>query len=463
MLPKPTVRVVLALALPVLAQYGLNQIVMLSDSVIAGRLEDVSASGASVQSAQTTTHYLDWAITSYTILVTVGSTALVARFVGAGDLPAARDTTHQSLLLGVFFAGLATATGLLGGIDALVHLLNLQGETADLASGYLRVLFALLVFQVLEQVGVACLVGAGDTRTGLLVMIGVATANIPLAWSFGFGCGPLPALGFVGIALGTALSHVFGCLVVLLVLFRGRYGLKLDLRWIRPNFDLIVRLLRISVPAALDNLSLVAGQLWFLSLVNQLGPVAGAAHGIALRWEALGYLSGTAFGTAAMTLVGQNLGASRPDLAKRSGWLAFGLGASVMSLMGALFYTLAWWMFWLCAPEKPAIIEAGVPALRLVAFAMPGLAATIVLLASLRGAGDTRVPVLFTWIGFFAVRIPLAYLLIRSSVTLPGGVVVAGADLGLFGAWLAMFVDIYVRAAFFLVRFSRGAWLKTKV
>jgi putative MATE family efflux protein len=463
MLPKPTVRVVLALAVPVLAQYGLNQVVILSDSIIAGRLEGVGEAGAAIQNAQTTAHYLAWAITSYTVLVTVGSTALVARFVGAGDLPTARDTTHQSLLLGVFFAGIATAAGLAGGIDALVRLLNLHDESARLAGDFLRVLFALLVFQVTEQIGVACLVGAGDTRTGLVVMIGVATANVPLAWSFGFGFGPIPALGFVGIAVGTALSHVFGCLVVLVVLIRGRYGLWLSLHRFRPNFGLMLRLLRISVPAAIDNLSLVAGQLWFLSLVNQLGVVAGAAHGIALRWEALGYLSGSAFGTAAMTLVGQNLGAARPDLAKRSGWLAFGLGALVMSTMGVIFYVFAWRMFHLLAPTRPEIIEAGVPALQLVAFAMPGLAATIVLLAALRGAGDTRVPVLFTLIGFFAVRIPLAYLLIRPSVTLPGGFVAAGADLGLIGAWLAMLIDIDVRATFFLTRFLRGAWLKTKV
>ena len=463
MLPKPTVRVVLALALPVLAQYGLSQVVILSDSVIAGHLHDVSESGAAIQAAQTNTHYLAWAMTSYAILVTVGSTALVARFIGAGDVSLARDATHQSLLLGVFFAGLATAAGLLGGIDALVHLLNLTGDSAQLAGDFLRVQFALLVFQVLEQVGVACLIGAGDTRTGLLVMIGVATANVPLAWGLGFGLGGLPALGFVGIALGTSLSHVLGCVLVLLILGGGRFGLRLELRRFRPDFELIVRLLRVSVPAAFDNLTLVAGQLWFLSLVNQLDLVAIAAHGIALRWEALGYLSGTAFGTAAMSLVGQNLGAGRPDLAKRSGWLAFGLGAALMSTMGVLFYTFAWWMFYVCAPDKPAIIEAGVPALRLVAFAMPGLAATIVLLAALRGAGDTRVPVLFTLIGFFAVRIPLAYLLIRPSVTLPGDIVLAGAGLGLIGAWLAMFVDIHVRATFFLTRFVRGAWLKTKV
>ena len=70
--------------------------------------------------------------------------------------------------------------------------------------------------------GIACLVGAGDTRTGLVVMIGVAVINLPLAWGFGFGLGPLPALGFVGIALGTALCHVFGSILVIAVLIRGR-------------------------------------------------------------------------------------------------------------------------------------------------------------------------------------------------------------------------------------------------
>src|SRR5262249_38490205 len=156
-------------------------------------------------------HYLMWAITSYTVLVTVGSTALVARFIGAGDLPLARDTTHQSLLLAIVFAGLASAVGLIGGIDWLMHVLNLQPDERRLAGDFLRVLFLLLVFQVLEQAGVACLVGAGDTRTGLYVMAGVAPLNVPLAWGFGFGAGPIPALGFVGIALGTALSHVLGC------------------------------------------------------------------------------------------------------------------------------------------------------------------------------------------------------------------------------------------------------------
>jgi putative MATE family efflux protein len=297
------------------------------------------------------------------------------------------------------------------------------------------------------------------------VMTCVAVVNILLAWAFGWGFGPVPALGFVGIAVGTALSHTLGAIAVLVVLARGRYGLKLHSALFRPQLDLIRRLLWVSVPAGFDGLSLVAGQFWFVSIVNALGDETSSAHGIALRWESLGYLSGAAFGTAATTLVGQNLGAGRPDRARKSGWLAFGLGCSVMSLMGLIFFVFAIPMFRLFCPraEQARIIELGVPVLRLVAFGMPALASTIVFSYALRGAGDTRVPVLFTLTGFFLVRIPLAYLLTNESVPLGPFGTLPGLGLGLNGAWLAMLADLLVRGAFFVLRFVHGSWQRQKV
>src|SRR5207245_6803824 len=140
-----------------------------------------------------------------------------------------------------------------------------------------------------------------------------------------------------------------------------------DLKLLRPDWGLLRRLLRISVPAGIDSLTVAVGQLWFLSVVNRLNAAtngaAPAAHGIALRWEALSFLTGSAFGTAAMALVGQHLGAGRPDRAARSAWAAFGLGCLVMCLFGAVFYTLAPQMFALFCPYpgQRGVIEAGVP------------------------------------------------------------------------------------------------------
>jgi Na+-driven multidrug efflux pump len=134
-------------------------------------------------------------------------------------------------------------------------------------------------------------------------------------------------------------------------------------------------------------------------------------------------------------------------------------------MMGATFALLARPMFELFCPklEQADIIETGVPVLRLVAIAMPPLASAIVFTSALRGAGDTRVPVIFTWIGFFAVRIPLAYYLAFAEFEVPYLGYVAGLDMGLYGCWLAMIADLILRGGFFLARFAHGGWQKQKV
>jgi putative MATE family efflux protein len=456
------------LALPMLAQQMLLLIIQQSDRWLAGHLTEIApgetGDPAAYQAAQTTAQYLSWFITSYVFLVSVGSTALVARFTGAGDRLRAAHTMNQSILLAAVLGLAGSMLGLVGR-DTIVSVLQLRGDAAGYAAAYLAPMFLFLAFQVIEAAGIACLVGAGDTRTGLYVMTGVTVVNLPIAWGLCLGLGPLPALGFVGIALGTALSHLFGAVAVLTVLARGRFGLKLHPALLWPDFHLLRRLLRVSVPAGVDSMSVTLCQLWFLSIVNRLGDVASGAHGIALGWEALAYLSGSAFGTTAMTLVGQNLGAARPDQAARSGWTAFGLGCATMSVMGLVFFTLAPWMFRMYCPEQSQtpIVDAGVPVLRLVAFAMPALASAIIFTSALRGAGDTIVPVVFSWIGFLGVRIPLAHVLALSTLDLGPLGEVRCAGMGLFGAWLAMCADIMVRGCFFLWRFASGKWKGMRV
>jgi putative MATE family efflux protein len=464
-LGQPIWRLVLVLAVPALAQQMLVLAVSLCDRWLAGHAHALNPDEQiALQAAQTTANYLAWFISSYTVLVSVGSTALVAHAIGAGNRRLAIHVTNQSLLLGVVL-GLGGSLVALLTLPSLVELLQLHGETARFAIAYLQPLFALLVFQVIEAAGIACLVGAGDTMTGLCVRAGVAVFNVPLAWGFFHGFGPVPAFGFVGIALGTAVSNVLGATAVTAVLLRGRAGLRLDWRQLWPDLSMIRRLLRISVPAGVDSLSVAVGQLWFLSIINHLSDAAKAAHGIALQWEALGYLSGGAFGTAAMTLVGQHLGAKNPRRAARSGWTALALGGTLMTFMGGVFFVLAAPMFRLFCPDEGQIpiINEGVRVLQLIAFAMPPLASCIIFTFALRGAGDTRLPVLFTWFGFFALRIPFAYLLTRAEIDLGPLGAYRGYDLGLFGAWLAMFADLLVRGVFFLVRFAGGGWRHLRV
>ncbi len=507
-LSRPTWILVLVLAWPVLAQQFLVLTIQISDRFLAGNYQAVprehqikalghhlnavgqigqAASGnglagvvsaqvplatsakimskqAAIQAAQTNAFYFGWFLNSSAILVTVGSQALVARSIGARKIPEAVHYTNQAMFMAIVF-GILMSTLSVWFLEDIVSLLQLEGMAAEFAVAYLTPIFVFFAFQVVQLAGLACLVGAGDTRMTLWVTGAVAILNVPFSFALCLGWPPFPRMGYVGIALGTGLSQMIGGMAVLIALIRGRFGLQLRWSLLRPDFQKIRKLLRISVPAGVDSLSILLGQFWFLSIINRLGSVAGSAHGIAIGWEALGFLSGIAIGTSGMTLVSQNLGAKDPEKAAQSGWMAFGLGCALMTVMGIIFYTLARPMFLLYCPHpsQQPIVEMGVPVLRLVAFAMPPLASAIIFTHILRGVGDTTFPVICTWIGFLLVRIPLAYWLSLSEFSVWGIGTISGWGLGLYGAWLAMFADLALRGPLFLLRFASGRWKKVHV
>ncbi len=453
------------LAWPAFLQQMLILVIHVSDRWLAGHA-DPGTDGAdlAIQAAHTTCFYLGWVMGSYGTLVSVGATALVARAVGANEPGQANRLMHQSLLLAVVLGLLASVLAI-PALEPLLALLKLDGPARSHASAYLTPLIVAFPLQLLGIAGSACLAGAGDTRTGLWVLCGVAILNIPLTWWMFHGGGGIPELGFAGIAGGTAISQTLGALTVFVVLLCGRAGLKIEWKQLIPDHHAMKRLLAVSLPAAMDSMSIALGQLVFMAMVNRLGDAARGAHGIALGWEALGFLTGAAFGTAGMTLVGQNLGAKQPAEARRCGWTAFMLGAAAMSAMGVVFHQLATPMFGLFCPrpEQAPIMATGVPVLQLVAFSMPALASVIILTSVLRGAGDSRYPLLFTWIGFLGVRLPLAAALSMDTVDLPFYGPAAGFGMGLYGCWVAMQADIHVRGLLFLGRFHGGSWLKTEV
>jgi putative MATE family efflux protein len=444
-------RQVLRLSGPVVVEQFLLYLIGISDTILTGRYL-----ASEHLAAVTVSTYLLWFLASLLTIVSVGATALVARFFGANRPDAAARIAEQAvamaLILGaaIMVVGWATA-------PLVVGALNLTGLSAEVATGFLRIILAVTPLLASTATGNACLRGAGDTRTGMWVMVLVNAVNVSLSWSLVRGIGPVPALGFKGIALGTATSEAVGGLVILSVLARGRAGLRIHPRGMVPAWSEIRRILRISVPAAGESLTNTLCQLWFLSLINRLGAIATAAHGVAIRCESIAFLTVTAFSVAASTLTGQYLGALRPDLARRAALTAWGLGVIVLAALGVVIYNAADLMFELFLGDRqPSVAEQGVRVLRVVAFALPALATLNVLSGALRGAGDTRWPWVIVLFGNLVVRLPLTYLL-------ASGRAEGGLGWGLYGAWIAMFADLHVRAAFLAARFHHGGWRLSRV
>ena len=442
---------VLWLGAPVLVEQLLLYLVGLSDTLLAGRyLESEHLAAVTVST------YLLGFLASILTIVSVGATALVARFCGANQPAAAARIAQQAVTMALFVGSAVLAAGWVA-VPHIVLVLNLTGLSAEAAAMFLRIVLLATPLLACTTAGIACLRGVGDTRTGMWVMILVNAINVGLSWSLVKGFGPLPALGFKGIAIGTASGEAVGGLVVLAVLARGRSGLRIELRGFGPDWVEIGRILRISLPAAGESLTGIFCQLWFLGLINLLGPIATAAHGVAIKCEANAFLTGAAFSVPASTLTGQYLGARRPDLAARAAATAWGIAVAVLTLLGVLLYTIAVPMFGLfLGGRQPGVVALGVPVLRVVAFALPALATINVLSSALRGAGDTRWPWVIVLFGYLVVRIPLTYLLATPATS-------GGLGWGLYGAGSRCLPTSVCAAPLLAARFLHGGWKVARV
>ena len=439
---------VFRLATPVLIEQALGYLVGLSDTILTARYLTVDH-----LAAITVSSYLFWFLGSLMTVVSVGATALVARLTGANDPTQANRISQQSVTLGFLLGLVIFGVGELVA-PAMIRALSLEGNAARDATLFLQVVLLTIPLGGVMAAGIACLHGVGDTRTGMWVMALVNAVNVGLAWPLVRGWGPIPALGFPGIIAGTAISEFIGGVAIVIILARGRSGLKLS--WVGVWLDGAEcwRILRISLPASGESLTTIFCQLWFLGLINRLGATATAAHGVAIRCEALAFLTATAFSISARTLVGQYLGAGRPDQAAKAGRYAWGYGVLALIAVGSLLYYGAAGMLDLfLGGRQPAVVAEGVPVLRIVAFALPFLATMNILTGALQGAGDTRWPWVIVLVGYFGLRIPLTYALTDPT----------WFALGLRGAWIAMFADLALRGILVGARFLHGGWKSVRV
>lgn len=436
---------VLGLAGPAIIENLLHTLVGVVDTAMVGRLGAYAL--ASVGLAN---QIFNVGLTVFAALAT-GSTALVARHIGASQKDEAEEVARQSLVLGVLVSAFVLVI-LVGFGPALLGLLFRRSEALVLQHGgiYVRIVACALIFNYFLIVINAILRGAGDTRTPMQITALVNVVNIILNAVFIYGLGPAPALGVAGAALATALSQSLGGILALRHLFRNKLlSIKLSDSF-KPNGAMIKRIMNIGVPAGFEQGIMRVAQLVYTMVVSSLGTVAYAAHQVALNAESLSFMPGAGFAVAATTLVGQSLGAEQPEEAQEAGNVARTMGIVVMSVMGAIFLLFPGPIVRIFSND-PGVMELAAACLRLVAISQPALATIMILAGGLRGAGDTRSIVKITLLGFIVVRLGTAYLL---AIVL---------NMGLIGAWIAMVVDLFFRGFLVNRRFQGGHWKLIKV
>ena len=433
---------------PVLAENLLHMGVGLTDVYLAGNLK---AHAAAATAAVGVVGYVLWLVGLITGAIGTGSTAIIARAVGARNRRLANSVCGQSIGAAAL-TGAVIAAVFYVAAGPLTRLTGLSDEAAGYTLYYFRILSLSLPFSMVMLAAGACLRGAGDTLSPAAAMIVVDVVNMGTSAALARGWLGLPMMGFRGIAVGTVLAYVVGGVLLFALLLRGRRSLRLYWHRLRPHWRTLRRVMAVGLPNGIGDTLAWAAQFVIVLFITRLGPdnVPAAAHILAVRVESLSYLAGYAMAVAAATMVGQSLGMKDARRATVCAYLAFALAAAFMGCMGGVF--IAWGRplagFF---NADPATVDLAARCLYVTAFAQVGFAAAMVFSGVLRGAGDT---------------VALMGLNLASTVCLRfAGVVVAlfVLHLGLVAVWVVLAGELAVRGALFYGRFLQGKWRHVRV
>lgn len=396
-----------------------------------------------------------WLIGGVVFAVINGFSVQVSHSVGADDRMLSEKTFRHGLAACFVFALLT------GGVGVLIspHLplwLGADQTIASDATAYFMITMAAMPLTRTGYYAAASIQATGNMKTPAILESMTCALDVLFNSLLIFPSGtrqlfgheffwPGAGLGVAGAALGTAAAEGSIALVLLFIAaFRTDY-LKIHFKK-KFGFDaeIVKRAAAISAPAAVQQVAISGAMVMTTHIIAPLGTIAIAANSFAVTAESVCYMPGFGLMGTASTLVGQSIGAGRKKQARSFAWVCTGLGMVIMGCLGVVMYFACPAVFRFLTPVA-AVQTLGIKVLRLELFAEPFYGASIVAMGALRGAGDTLVPSIMSFVSIWGVRITLSLLLV--------------GRFGLYGVWIAMTAELTFRGVIFLLRLKFGKWL----
>lgn len=434
-------RAVALLALPMVLEMAGESVFVVVDAFFVARL-----GAASLASVGLTESVLEL-VYAVAIGLAMSTTAMVARRIGERDERGAARTAVQAILVGIGFSVLFGGAAFVFA-PSLLRLMGADAETVATGTTYARIMYGGMFVIVLLFLNNGIYRGAGDAAMAMRSVWLANGINIVLDPLFIFGLGPFPEMGLTGAAVATTIGRGTGVAYQLWGLSR-----RTRLRVTRPDLrlapDVALRLLRVSVGGVGQMLVGTASYVGLIRILATFGSVVLAGYVLAIRVVIFVLLPAWGLANAAATLVGQNLGAGKPDRAERAVWVTGSWNMLFMGIVTLLFVFSAGPIVRIFAPD-PETLAVGTTALRVISYGYIFYAWGMVMLQAFNGAGDTATP---TWINFFIFwlfQLPLAWVLART------------LEFGPEGVFWAITVAFSLSALVGIVLFRRGRW-KLKV
>jgi putative MATE family efflux protein len=426
------------LAIPTILEMGMESTFGLVDAFW------VAALGADAIAAVGLTESLVVLVFSVAFGLAMGTTATVARRIGEKDPEGASIATSQSIVCGL---AIAIVTGIIGACFApqLLGLMHAAPEVIRTGSGYTRVLMGGDVAIIMIFLINGVLRGAGDAAAAMRTLWLANLVNLVLDPCLIYGLAFFPRLGVMGAAVATTTGRSIGVLYQLSVLVGGKSRVTIARRHLRLDWPVMRRLLRLSGTCMVQYFVGMASWVSLARMNAGFGSAAVAGYTLAIRIILFVLMPSWGIASAAATLVGQNLGAKRPDRAERAVWLGGSYNMAFLTLVGIVFFAGAPW-FVRAFTNDTRVIPIGVDCLRCVSLGYPFYAWGMIMEQAFNGAGDTWTPTKINLVCYWMLQIPTAWWLSQR------------AGYGPRGVYLAICSAETVLALVAVVMFRRGKW-----
>ncbi|HJU67522.1 MAG TPA: MATE family efflux transporter [Gemmatimonadaceae bacterium] len=438
----PIGRAIFLLAVPMVLETVMESVFAVVDVFFVSRL------GADAVATVGLTESMMVLVYSLAMGLGIGATATVARRIGERDADGAAHAAAQAILLGLI---VSTVLGIVGVVLAPTLLRVMGGSPAVIAnSSFMRVMLGGNATVLLLFLINAIFRGAGDAAIAMRVLWLANWINIVLGPLLIFGIGPFPELGVVGAAVATNIGRGTGALYAISRLFRSGARVHVQRRHFTFDPRLMWQMIRLSGSGTFQILIGTASWIGLIRVISSFGSAALAGYTIGIRVIIFALLPSWGLSNAAATMVGQALGAQKPERAERAVWIAARYNLVFLGTVGLLFVLLARAIVSLFTAD-PAVAPYAVDCLRIVALGFLFYAYGMVITSSFNGAGDTWTPTWLNLVVFWLWEIPLAYALAVVLEMGPRGVfvsiTVAYSTLAVLSAWL----------------FKKGRWKGKKV
>ena len=439
----PIRHAIVLLAVPMVLEMVMESVFAVVDIFFVSKLgpEQVAAVGL--------TESLMTLVYTVAMGLSIGVTAMIARRAGEKDKDSAGHTAAQAVLLG---GALAIVLGVAGAANApgLLRMMGAGEDVIDLGSGYTQVLLGGNITVLLLFMNNAAFRGVGDAVIAMRMLWLANAINIALDATLIFGWGPFPEMGVQGAAVATVIGRGTAVVLQLIILIRGAGRLNVQARHWRVDLPLMWRLVRLSGAATFQTFIGMASWIGMVRIIAMFGSAALAGYTIAIRIVLFALLPAWGMSNAAATMVGQGLGAGKPDRAEKSVWIAAFLNLIFLGSVGILFMVFAGPIVRVFTPDVETTAN-GILALRTVSAGFFFYAYGMVLINSFNGAGDTWTPTWVNLLCFWVFQIPLAWTLSQT------------AGLGPWGVHLAVTLGFSSEALVAGLLFRRGKWKQKTV